>query len=141
MTSLVGALLGRRFETSLRGLVALSKIQLQQTLESGSRRLLRFGRNVLPQTTSIIPPLASAGESEKLMLFSERFPDQDSGSGGGERKDQPLKLMDYNKLRWPSPVKSLRNYFFTALIQISFDKEFSMKNFLHGAEQVTSHEC
>jgi len=74
------------------------------------------------------------------MLFSERSRDQGSGgsggSGDGERKSSSIKLMDHKKLRWPSPINVFRNYIFSALIQISFDQEFSMSGFLAGAEQV-----
>ena len=139
MTSLVAAFLGRRFERSLSGLVAVSKLQLQQALGSRFRCLpcqswLRPSPSVLPHTTS-----TSAGGSEKLMLFSEQSRDQDSSSGssgGGERKSGPLKLMNYKKLRWPHPIKVLRNYFLATLIRISFDQEFSMNSFLTGAQQV-----
>ena len=81
----------------------------------------------------------SAGGPEKLMLFSEESPDKGSGgggTGGAERPPRPLKLMDCRKLRWPNPVNVLKNYLFTTLIQISYDKEFSMNSFLAGAEQV-----
>ena len=144
MTSLVAAVLGRRFETSLRGLVALSKIQLQQSLRSRCHYLpwLRPSRNVLPRTKPFTPTFSSAEVSEKLMLFSEQSHDHDSSSGssgGGQQKSGPLKLMDYKKLRWPNPINVLRNYIFAALIRISFDQEFSMSSFLAGAEQVICH--
>ena len=141
MTSLVAAALGRRLRVKLRGLVAVSKMQLQLALGSRFRCLpwLRPSHNALPQTTSVMTTLESAGGPEKLMLFSEQSGDQDStsgSSGSGERKSGPLKLMDYKKLRWPNPFKVFRNYIFAALIQISFDKEFSMNSFLAGAGQV-----
>jgi len=144
MTSLVAAVLGRRFATSLRGLVAVSKMQFRKALGSRFRHMpyqpwLRYSRNILPQTTCVIPTFSAAGEPGKLLLFSEQSRDQDSssgGSGGGERKSSPFKLMDYKQLRWPSPIKVLRNYFFATLIRISFDREFSMDSFLFGAQQV-----
>lgn len=143
MPSLVAAVLGRRFETSLHWLMMLSKIQLQQSLRFNVSRfrwlpyqpwLRSSGRH-----TSMLPTAASVGRSQKLLLFTGDSPDNDTASGssgGGKRPLGPLKLMDYKQLRWPSPLKVLKNYIFAALIQISFDQEFSMSSFLAGAEQV-----
>ena len=147
MTSLVSAVLGRRFETTVRGLMALSKLQLQQALKSRFPCLpwLRTKpiHDVLTQSSSVVPTFtftSAGGSSDKLLLFNEQSRDHygSSGSSGGgdERKSSSFKLMDYKKLRWPSPINAIRNYIFSALIQISFDQEFSMSSFLAGAEQV-----
>ena len=144
MPSLVAAVLGRRFETHFRWLVVVSQMQLQEARRMRFSWLprqtwLRCSRNILPQNVPMIATSTSAGGSEKVMLFSENSPDEGSssgGSGGAERPPRQLRLMDYKKLRWPSPINTLKNYLFAALIQISFDKEFSMNSFLAGAEQV-----
>jgi len=144
MASLVAAVLGRRFETSVRWLAIVSKMQLQQARKLRFSWLpyqpwLRSTVNILPQNAPMMATSACAVKSEELMLFSEKSPDEGSrsgGSGGAERPPRPLRLMDYKKLRWPNPIKLLKNYLFAALIQISFDKEFSMNGFLAGAEQV-----
>jgi len=145
MASLLAAVVGRRFETSVRWLVVLSKMQLQQARSLRFSWIpcqpwLRSSRDIVPRHTPLIASSASAAVSENLMLFNERPPDEDSsrqgGSNGAERPRRPLRLMDYKQLRFPSPIKSLKNYLFTALIQTSFDREFSMNSFLAGAEQV-----
>lgn len=143
MPSLVAAVLGRQFESHLRWLVVVSKMHMQQARRIRFSWLpcqpwLRCSRDILPRNVPMIATSTSAGGSEKLMLFSENSPDDGSssgGSGGAERPPRPLRLMDYKKLRWPNPINSLKNYLFAALIQISFDKEFSMNSFLAGAEQ------
>jgi len=146
-SSLVGTVLGRRLNASLRVLVAVSKMQLRQAFRSRLCRLpwLLTGRNGLPRSSSVMPTfaLSSTRSSENLMLFSsEQSGDEDnkhggSSGGGGERKFPSIKLMDYKKkLRWPNPINTLRNYIFSALIKISFDQEFSIHSFLAGAGQV-----
>lgn len=81
--------------------------------------------------------------------FSERVLSRSFSSGsenslGPVKSDKdddsdkkPLKLMDFNELIWPHPLKSLRNYFFSWLIRGYFDQHFSRENFLNGAEQVS----
>jgi len=145
-SSIVGAVLGRRLDASVRVLVAVSKLQLQQAIRSRLCRrlpwLMAGRRNVLPQSSSVVPTfaLSSARSSDNLLLFSEQSGDQDDrhrgSSGGGERRSSSIMLMDYRKLRWPNPINVFRNYIFTALIRISFDQEFTMSSFLAGAEQV-----
>jgi len=145
MTSLVAAVIRRQFEMSLRRLVAMSKVHLQQTLMSTFRFLpchswLPPRCHVFPQAASDVPKFASVGLSEKLLLFSEQSHGDDSSSSGGsgdnKRKYGPVRLMDYKKLRWPNPINTVRNYIFSTLIKISFDREFSMHGFLDGAAQV-----
>lgn len=53
---------------------------------------------------------------------------------GDDKK--PLRLMDFNELIWPNPLKTLRNYFFSWLIRGYFDEQFSRETFLTGTEQV-----
>ena len=145
--SLFSAVLGRRLEKNLRGLMVVSKFQLLHCLRMRFRwlpwqTLLRSDRKIVPRSSLIMPAFTSAGRSPKLLLFGGPSSDDDDGKGGdgsgggGDRKFSAIHLMDYGKLRWPHPIKSLRNYIFAALIRMSFDQEFSLGSFLAGAEQV-----
>lgn len=58
------------------------------------------------------------------------------GDKDDDSDKKPLKLMDFNELIWPHPLKTLRNYFFSWLIRGYFDQSFSRDNFLNGTEQV-----
>lgn len=48
-----------------------------------------------------------------------------------------MKLMDFQEIIWPSPLKSLRNQFFSLLIKSYLDRTFSLPGFLIGASQVS----
>lgn len=140
MTSVIAAVLRCRNELSLRRLVTASKMQLQLLRLKICYLPFRPSGTILPQITSALPAFPPAGGRERLTLFSEQSRDDassgGSSGGGDDPKARPLKLMDYEKLRWPHPINTLRNYIFSTLIQISFDQDFSMKSFLAGAQQV-----
>ena len=72
----------------------------------------------------------SVDRSQRLSTGADR---PDDGEGGNMRH---LKLMEFNEIIWPHPLKSLRNALFTFLIKGYFDDSYSTTNFLNGAEQV-----
>ncbi|XP_064598480.1 m-AAA protease-interacting protein 1, mitochondrial-like [Liolophura sinensis] len=65
--------------------------------------------------------------------FSSDRDDQDEAPKPAGRRQ--MKLMDFQEIIWPSPLKSLRNQFFSLLIKSYFDRTFSLPGFLIGASQ------
>ena len=51
--------------------------------------------------------------------------------------DRSLKLMNFQQLIWPNPLKAVRNMFFSFMIRGYFDDGFSAATFMAGCEQVS----
>jgi hypothetical protein len=122
-----------RLTFDLRGLFLLSKIIF-------NRALVRSRSHVrLPDWIQNWRVLSYDGKPDQPIRHDGDRQLRSSGGGGddGSRR-RPLKLMDYQELMWPHPIKSIRNYVFAALIRGYYDSQFSMSSFLKGAEQAVA---
>ena len=121
-------ILGQRTKYRLK----VDQLVSSRPQKQGFSRFIPLAGTLLFRSFQPKSPNSQNGEVSSRRQCSQT-PDEDDSESTGRR---PLKLMDFNELIWPHPLKSIRNAFFSFLIKGYFDEYFSNKNFMDGSEQV-----